>query len=137
MVQQNTSTVEKDSSFSANVPHGDKVQGLGTVDSIGNNKDLQFIKGKFIPQNAVIKLFPNPLSGNKLNIQFSNLESGTYSIRLINNSGSIIINKSVQHQGGASIHTMFVAPNLSRGMYVLQIVNKNNQVKFVQQIVRS
>ena len=98
---------------------------------------LQFIKGKAIPQNAVIKVFPNPLTGNNLNIQFSNLESGTYSIRLINNLGSIITNKSVQHQDGASNHTLFVAPNITRGMYILQIVNKDNQVKFTKQIVRS
>jgi hypothetical protein len=78
--------------------------------------------------DAVVAVYPNPVKGDVVTLQLSNLSKGTYSIRLINNAGQIICNQQLNHGGGSSSEQLVLPPGLSKGNYHLEVSGKNTNI---------
>ncbi len=63
---------------------------------------------------------PNPIRGNAMNLQISNLDKGTYNVQLLNSAGQKVFASQLVHQGGSSSEVMQI-PTLQKGLYTLQL----------------
>jgi Secretion system C-terminal sorting domain len=70
---------------------------------------------------AVMKVFPNPISGNVINLQMINEPADLYQVRVMNTFGQVIISKQLQYSGGNSTQTFTLPGNLSHGVYEMEI----------------
>jgi hypothetical protein len=68
-----------------------------------------------------IKVFPNPVTGNKINLQMVNQPVGIYNIRLINSFGQSFMASQLQHPGGSSTETISPSQNIPKGIYHLEV----------------
>jgi hypothetical protein len=64
---------------------------------------------------------PNPVEGGSMNIQFGNQPKGIYHLRLVNETGQQVTNKTVSHPGGFGFFTVSL-PNVANGTYQLEII---------------
>ena len=68
-----------------------------------------------------IRVYPNPVTGGRINILFSNQPEGNYNLRLINNLGQVILTKQIYHAEGTDMKTIRVSRNMVDGAYKLEV----------------
>jgi hypothetical protein len=71
------------------------------------------------------KVFPNPVTNGQVQLRLTDIEKGEYTLRLINSQGQEMLRQLILHDGGSS--NILVAFNkiFPKGIYTLQMVNKN------------
>lgn len=72
-------------------------------------------------------MYPNPLVGDKMNLQLTDQPSGKYQVRLFNSAGQAIISQTINHPGGNLTATIQLNNNLPHGVYQLEIVKPNGE----------
>lgn len=71
-----------------------------------------------------IKIYPNPVTTNVINVQLNNLEKGEYKMLLIDARGAQVLTKTVDHIGGYSVQQIQMASKLNKGIYYLRVIQK-------------
>ncbi|MEO6489863.1 MAG: T9SS type A sorting domain-containing protein, partial [Ferruginibacter sp.] len=71
-------------------------------------------------------VYPNPVVGRILQIQFSGYPSGTYSLALYDGKGQQFSFPVIQIQDGQSIHSIKIPQLLSTGIYRLKVIGPGN-----------
>lgn len=89
------------------------------ITSIANFTNSQFIH-----------LYPNPVS-NDLMIDYNLMGQSQVSVKIVNESGKIVINKNKISKG-----TRLNVSQLNRGIYFVQVLGKNNQVLFTDKLIK-
>lgn len=87
----------------------DGKSGLSNIVKINLNKNIK-----------TIGIYPNPVIGNRVSFQTSDLTKGTYNVEVINAFGARVFQQSVNHAGGA-INQSLSLPTLQSGSYTLRI----------------
>jgi hypothetical protein len=87
----------------------DGKSGLSNIVKINLNKNIK-----------TISVYPNPIRGNRVSFQTSDLAKGSYNVEVINAVGSRVFQQSVNHAGGA-INQSLNLPTLQSGQYTLRI----------------
>ncbi len=82
-------------------------------------------------QNPGIKIYPNPATGNNLNLQIINQRSGIYEVRLMNSFGQIFMTKTIQYPGGSTTEKIKPAQNIPKGIYQLEIKTPGGERKVI------
>ncbi|MES2645261.1 MAG: T9SS type A sorting domain-containing protein [Bacteroidota bacterium] len=80
-----------------------------------------------VTHQTEVRVFPNPVTNGLLNISFSNMHPGNYTIRLVNIVGMVVSLKHIE----LNQPTMLVPLNVNRqaaGAYALQIFNEQYQL---------
>lgn len=80
--------------------------------------------------NGTVQVYPNPLSGNIIRLQFINMVKDNYSIKLTNLSGKILINKNIVHSGGDNEYYIALSSVYSPGIYSI-IISGNKAEKAI------
>lgn len=75
-----------------------------------------------------ISVYPNPIKGGVINLQFQNELAGDYQLHLLNTSGQIILKKQIQYFGGNSHELIWLNSQISKGIYLLEIYNDGKKV---------
>jgi hypothetical protein len=70
-----------------------------------------------------VTLYPNPATGNNLNLRVANKVPGKYKIRVINSLGSVLSGESFIYNGGTSITKIPLNDNLPTGIYQVEVVS--------------
>lgn len=78
--------------------------------------------------NSFIRVYPNPVKDNKINLLISNEPAGLYEVHLFNSFGQQVMQKSFKHQGGSSSQPMHAGQNIPKGMYQLEIIKPDGSV---------
>ena len=105
-----------------------------------NRFKITFKKPSVLPLtlfgNAIngITVSPNPVQGNRLNLQFNKQPTGKYSIVLTNTMGQIIYNKITTHSAGNASHGISLPTTLTAGIYQIEIIAPD-KTKQVQKLV--
>ena len=77
---------------------------------------------------AGINVYPNPVVNKVLNLSSNNLPAGKYSLQLINNSGQVVLNRTLSVQENASsIFSISLPESLATGMYHLLMSGSEKQ----------
>lgn len=69
----------------------------------------------------VVTVSPNPVEGKMMHLQFINQPQGNYQVRLINNSGQVVYQKTLAHTGGSSASTLSLPAQLPACTYQLEL----------------
>jgi len=83
---------------------------------------------------SMITIYPNPITNGIINLQFINQPAGKYGIRLMNQLGQIIVSKQVVRMNGSNTETIQWNYNLSHGVYQLEVLYPNGEVKVIKVI---
>ena len=82
---------------------------------------------------ASFSVYPNPVKGNKVNLQLNNVAAGNYNVRLINLNGQTVYNERI-NVSGTSFNQSFVLPaGVKGGIYTVNVVGEN--ANLLQRIV--
>ena len=77
---------------------------------------------------SMIRVWPNPVEGSELNLQFKNQPAGRYEIRLLDAAGRVLFASSVQHAGGNSIETINLSSGTGNGFCQLEVIAPDKTV---------
>lgn len=78
-----------------------------------------------VTATSEMKVFPNPIKNQQINFQIKELEKGEYTIALINSQAQQVIKNIIAHPGGLLKQTIYLDKKLTKGIYYLNISNKN------------
>jgi hypothetical protein len=82
---------------------------------------------KISAAKAAIKVFPNPVKNQQLNIRSDELEKGKYIILIHNPQGQQIIYRVIDHPGGPLNQIIYFSKTLPAGMYYLQVTGEKEK----------
>lgn len=87
-----------------------------------------------VANNIDVKVYPNPVSGNTLNVQLGNYNSNSVMVKITNTLGALVATEALTLQN--SVGSINVG-NLAAGTYNLQVADKENNtlqvIRFVKQ----
>lgn len=87
----------------------------------------------FSTSSTSVSLFPNPVVGNKVNLQAGTLPAGDYTVKIYTIDGQIISNEILKHRGG-SFSQLLLLPNIEKGVYYLEVNGvEKRQTQFIVQ----
>ncbi len=101
------------------------------VKVLGKNGDVQFTNIVRLQPNTGIQritVYPNPVKGNSLTLEFNGLKKGIYTLSLYNNYGQRLFSSQINYEGGASAQTIALDTVLTAGIYQLRILNSEQQI---------
>ncbi|MBL0358138.1 MAG: T9SS type A sorting domain-containing protein [Chitinophagaceae bacterium] len=89
-----------------------------------------------INEKPYVKVYPNPVQGNTINLQFTNEPAGRYTLRLLSTNGQIIFSKNISHPGGNCNQPVNLPANIASAAYQIEIVNpdkaRQSQMLFIK-----
>ncbi len=85
--------------------------------------------------NNGIRVSPNPVTGNVVNVQFTDQPKGTYHISMVNALGQIIFNNEVKHPGGTATQTIQLGNGFAKGVYRMRVVNSSSNINLTLPLV--
>ena len=85
--------------------------------------------------NNKIQIYPNPVSNDQFNIQFSQLEIGKYTIQVTDVMGHQVIQRSISIGGDDQIESVKLNPASAKGIYLVKVVDQTNKAIFSKKIV--
>ncbi|MEO6731694.1 MAG: T9SS type A sorting domain-containing protein [Ferruginibacter sp.] len=98
------------------------------IKSIGIDGDIQYskvIKIKMDENEPGFSVYPNPVSGKVINMQFNNQPVGSYIIKITSTSGQLLVKKIVNHSGGSDIKRMGLPASIKKGNYQVSVIGTN------------
>lgn len=84
--------------------------------------------------NSKISMYPNPVTSNRVQLIFDDVEKGEYSIQLIDVSGKLLINKIVTISGNGQISYLDLHKAMSKGMYLVKVLNHDLKTVFADKV---
>src|SRR5690606_32780032 len=68
-----------------------------------------------------IVLYPNPVRGQHVSFQSSDLARGSYTVRIVTTGGVVLRSQQFMHTGGALNQTIQLPASIPAGMYAMQV----------------
>jgi len=102
----------------------------------GKNGDVKFtniIRVQLGASKAGIAIYPNPVQGTQLTVEFKNIDKAVYAIQLYNAAGQKVFADQINHQGGSATQSVQLSQALPAGVYQLKITGKDQQ--FTQTVI--
>ncbi len=84
-------------------------------------------------QKPGIQIYPNPVNQN-IQVQFDELQTGNFSLELVNTTGQIIERKQVQ-LAGSSMTNMNLSVKPASGIYFLRALNQGSNKQFLTKVI--
>ena len=81
---------------------------------------------------GVISTYPNPVTGNLVNLKFNNLSSGNYSVYVASASGQAVYQSEIVHLGGSNTYPINLPGNLAVGPYMMRIVQPDETWQIIK-----
>lgn len=112
-------------------------QVFNTSDLANNNLLFQtnLVKSNDVLVKEKISVYPNPVKSKMFKVSFDNKEEGEYNIQLVDISGRIVSDKVVSVYRGAQVSEVRVNNNLTKGMYMVKVLNQLNREVYTRKII--
>ena len=122
------------------LPSPGNLEIYGSADLANSNPLLTKKNGNFIfnespDKSNKIKVFPNPLLYDEVNVQFNELPSGQYTIQMANVLGRKTVEKKVLITEPTQTELMKIPGFTAQGFYYIRIIDENNNVVGIQKLV--
>jgi hypothetical protein len=104
----------------------------------GNNQPITTIaatittKSKFADQ---ISVYPNPVTGNVITLQFNKVPAGNYVLELRDVLGRSVMQKKISINTENQVQTMNLNEGDAKGIYMISVLDPANQSVFTQKLV--
>ena len=110
---------------------------FNTSDLANNNllfqTNLATTDNVFVPEK--ISVYPNPVRTKTFKVSFDNKEAGEYNIQLVDISGRIVSDKAVSVYRGPQVSEVRLNNNLTRGIYMVKVLNHENREVYTRKII--
>jgi hypothetical protein len=121
-----------------NFPDASPLQGNSfyRIKAVHNNGQALYSSILRIANNnerAALSVYPNPVVGKNVNLQFINLDKENYTLNVHNDLGQVVASRIINHQGGSSNLTIQLPEGLKAGMYRVSV--KGGSTSLQQTIV--
>ncbi len=125
-------------------PSNWEAEPLPVKDNIFNTSDLannNFLYSAKLPEiprpatNGKPAIFPNPVPANVFKVNFGHHTPGRYNIVLMDMLGKTISVNPVVVTGPGQVSEVKVNPSLTRGTYVVKVLNPENKEVFLKKII--
>ncbi len=111
---------------------GNNFYRIRSVDLNGKIEYTSVVKAQINDISVSMKVFPNPATQAKVNLQLNNQTAGVYYARLINPIGQVIVSKKIVHTAGNSTEVIEWNPASAKGIYNLQITQPDGSMKVIK-----
>jgi len=81
------------------------------------------------------KVYPNPVTNSSFNVLFDGKKEGKYNIMLTDLAGRSMMTKSVNITKGTQIEKVSLNANTAKGVYMVKVINENNEIIIKEKIV--
>jgi hypothetical protein len=98
------------------------------INKSGLTKYTDIVKVNFGGSKPDVTVFPNPVDGQQINIQLTDIEKGTYNVSVINKLGQVVYQSQVQHGGGSAIIAVTPPSVLASGLYEIVFKKENYRI---------
>lgn len=68
-----------------------------------------------------VNIYPNPVTGNQINMQLINVKQNLYALRLIDKQGKVVLQQQLEHSGGSSTQSIMINKGMANGSYLLEL----------------
>jgi hypothetical protein len=102
---------------------GNNYYKVTAFDKTGKYVSTSIIRILYGKNDNSVVVFVNP-AGNIVNIRVVDIIKGEYAIRVFDNSGKLVYNGKVQHNGADGIYPVQLPKPLAKGNYRLVLINK-------------
>ncbi|RYZ33891.1 MAG: T9SS type A sorting domain-containing protein [Sphingobacteriales bacterium] len=100
---------------------------LNTDGKIDYTETVRFVNSG---SKATFNIYPNPVADHQANISLNGYAPGNYTFRLISATGQVVLEKSIQYNGGISKQTLQLPGHIVAGKYSAQISGKSGIQNF-------
>ena len=109
--------------YDATPSAGNNYYRIRNVDIDGKSAYSSIVRISLSQQDAAAGfiLYPNPVSGNHISIQATDLQKGNYKIEIYNTSGQQVYKKQFTHEGGTINQSIGLPAALQTGVYNIQL----------------
>ncbi len=97
------------------------------------NVDL-ISKGNNVSDNR-ISIFPNPVTANQFNIQFTDTEAGSYTVQVTDMMGRQLMQQNVTVSGDNQVQQIKLKSSVSKGVYLVKVTDAASKSIFSTKIV--
>ncbi len=116
---------------------GNNFYRIKSLDLDGSKKFSLIVKIATDKSNTgSITIYPNPIKGNMVNLQFTNQLKGIYQVRMISNNGQMVYSGRMAVSSDNTTQTLYTNKKLSGGIYQLEIIAPDNSVNIRKAIVQ-
>jgi Secretion system C-terminal sorting domain len=96
----------------------------------------ELIASKVAPLNDKIQLYPNPVTTNQFNIQFSQADEGNYTVQVTDARGQQVTQKMVSVSGkGQTVSGVNLPAPAAKGIYIVKVIDPNSKTVYSNKIV--
>jgi hypothetical protein len=109
------------------------------IKSIGADGSIQYtavMKVSVIQTAASFAVYPNPVTGNKINLQMENQPTGIYQVNLINIAGQVIYSSRISINSSSLAQAINPDRKMSKGIYHLEITSADNNIQVKKVVVQ-
>lgn len=108
------------------------------IRSVSTDDKFQYSKLVVVKMDKTsgIRVYPNPITDGSVSVEFKNMATGKYSIRLLTGIGETIFTKTISHAAVTSTEKIHTANKLISGMYQLQITAPDKATTVIKVIVQ-
>lgn len=82
-----------------------------------------------------ISMYPNPVTEKKFQLLFDDAEKGEYTIQVLDLSGKVLLNKVVNIAGAGQITPLDLNSNMSKGVYMIKVTNREQKTVFSDKLM--
>lgn len=90
---------------------------------------------RFILANQKVSIYPNPVTENRLNVNFESVTNGIHHVQLLDLSGKILLTQVVNISGIKQIRELKISAALSKGVYLVNVLNEKAQIIYSEKII--
>ena len=127
--QQSPSSNQNDkvdySAFDANPVLGISYYRIKATETTGKIVYSKILSVNIGSANKGLRLYPNPVIGNQVTINLSNIKRGQYTLRVINTAGQDIFRQTINNQSSSLTQTLDLPVSVKAGVYNMVITGSD------------
>jgi hypothetical protein len=97
---------------------------IKSVDNDGRIRYTSIVKVMLGKAASSITVYPNPVEGERMNLQLLNQPAGRYSLRLLTLDGRSVLTRTIEHAGGNATQQITLPRLMANGQYSLEVLGE-------------
>ncbi|MDQ6814831.1 MAG: T9SS type A sorting domain-containing protein, partial [Bacteroidota bacterium] len=111
-----------------NAAKGANFYRIKIIEKTSNVRHSEVVRVNIADSKRRITVYPNPIKGNTISLQMTNIEEGEYSVTITNISGQVVYSTSLMHMADTFNETISLKQKIAAGKYTLQISNDKTAI---------
>ncbi len=102
--------------------NGDHYYRIKVVSKSGDIRYTAVAKVTIGAIKSEITVYPNPVKNKTVNLQLTNMDKGSYNVRLLNDAGQVMMTSQFIHNGGSAYQKIVLSQGIRNGSYRMEVI---------------